>query len=126
MSSDVPGSIWTRPEPGSRGASHTREEIAAAAIALADAEGFDAVSMRRVAAELGAGTMTLYHYVKNKDELFELVSDAIMGEVLIPDGELSEDWREATAQLARSTFSIFRNHPWTVDLPPGTEEGPNG
>ncbi|MCO5327261.1 MAG: TetR/AcrR family transcriptional regulator [Solirubrobacterales bacterium] len=126
MSSEPPGSIWSRPEPGSRGAAYSREEIARAAIAIADAEGFEAVSMRRVASELGAGTMTLYHYVRNKDELIQLIDDAIMGELLIPDGELSEDWREATAQLARSTFSIFRNHPWTVDLPPGTEEGPNG
>ena len=126
MSSDTPGSIWSRPEPGARGAAYSRESIAEAAIALADAEGFDAVSMRRVAAELGAGTMTLYHYVKNKDELIELIDDAIMGELLIPEGELAEDWREACAQLARSTYAIFRNHPWTVDLPPGNEEGPNG
>ena len=44
----------------------------AAALQIADAEGFEAVSMRRIAAELGAGTMTLYHYVRNKDELYAL------------------------------------------------------
>ena len=126
MSSGPSPSIWSRPEPGARGASHSREEIAAAAIRLADAEGIDAVSMRRVAAELGAGTMTLYHYVKNKDELMELVSDAIMGEVLIPDGEMPADWRRAMAELARRSHAVFLAHPWTVDVAPGTEGGPNG
>lgn len=126
MSSEPPASIWARPEPGTRGASHTREQIAAAAIALADAEGIEAVSMRRVAAELGAGTMTLYHYVKNKDELFELISDAIMGEVLIPDGEMPAKWRDAIAEVARRSHAAFLNHPWTVDVPPGSEGGPNG
>ena len=45
--------------------------------------------MRRVAAELGAGTMTLYHYVANKDELFALMDDAMMGELLVPEEELA-------------------------------------
>ena len=88
-------SIWDRPEPGSRRPRHTREQIAAAALAIADREGFEAVSMRRVAAEVGAGTMTLYHYVRTKDDLIDLMDDAIMGEVLIPDGELPATWREA-------------------------------
>ena len=51
---------------------------------IADAEGFDALSMRRLAAELDAGTMTLYHYVRTKDELLALVNDAVMGEVVVP------------------------------------------
>ena len=63
----------------------TRDEIAAAAMRIADAEGFDAVSMRRIATELDAGTMTLYHYVRTKDELLALVTDAVMGEVVVPD-----------------------------------------
>ena len=57
--------------------------------------------MRRVAAEIGAGTMTLYHYVRTKDDLVDLMDDAIMGEVLIPDGELRGDWREAMRAIAR-------------------------
>src|SRR5215207_5547112 len=68
---DMP--IWARPEPGERRPAHTREKIAETAIAIADAEGFEAVSMRRIAAELGAGTMTLYHYVRTKDELVALM-----------------------------------------------------
>src|SRR6476620_10056298 len=58
--------IWARPEPGERRPAYTRERIAETAIAIADAEGFDAVSMRRIASELGAGTMTLYYYVRTK------------------------------------------------------------
>ena len=53
-----------RPAPGERRPGYTRDQIVAAAIAIADAEGYEAVSMRRLATELGAGTMTLYHYVR--------------------------------------------------------------
>jgi AcrR family transcriptional regulator len=88
-------SIWDRPEPGARRPRHTREEIAAAALAIADRDGFDAVSMRRVAREIGAGTMTLYHYLRTKDDLVDLMDDAIMGEVLLPADELPASWREA-------------------------------
>ncbi len=73
------------PSPGP-GAPFTRDEIAAAAVKIADDEGFDALSMRRLAAELDAGTMTLYHYVRTKDELLALVNDAVMGELIVPDG----------------------------------------
>src|SRR4030095_7141009 len=89
-----PTPIWVRPAPGERKPAHTRERIAAVALQIADAEGVDAVTMRRVAAELGAGTMTLYHYVRNKRELTALMDDAIMGELLVPEDELAEGWRE--------------------------------
>jgi AcrR family transcriptional regulator len=119
-------SIFQRPEPGARRAAYSRDQIAAVAIEIADAEGFPAVSMRRVARELGAGTMTLYHYVRNKDELIALVDDAIMGELLIPEGELPDDWREALAAIARRTRDAFMRHPWVFEIPPLTEGGPNG
>ena len=85
---DVEPMVWFRQEPASRRPAHTRADIARAAIEIADSEGFDAVSMRRVAQRLGAGTMTLYHYVRNKDELITLMSDAVMAEVVVPEGEL--------------------------------------
>lgn len=107
--------IWARPAPGSRRPAHTREQIAETAIAVADREGFEAVSMRRIAAELGAGTMTLYHYVRSKDELVALVSDAIMSEIVIPDDELPDGWREGLAEIARRTFAVFKRHPWIVE-----------
>jgi len=109
------GPIWARPEPGGRRPRFTRQQIAAVALAIADAEGFGAVSMRRVAAELGAGTMTLYYYVRSKDELLDLMDDAIMAEVLIPDGELpTSGWREALSEIARRTRALFVRHPWAL------------
>jgi AcrR family transcriptional regulator len=109
------GPIFARPAPGSRRPAYTREQIAQTAIAIADAEGFEAVSMRRIAAELGAGTMTLYHYVGGKDELVALISDAIMAEIIVPDDELPDGWREGLAEIARRTLAIFRRHPWIVE-----------
>jgi AcrR family transcriptional regulator len=121
-----PGLIWLRDEPGTRRAAHSRTEIAAVAVAIADEEGFDAVSMRRVAHELGAGTMTLYHYVRNKDELITLMHDAVMGEVLVPSGELPGDWRAALTMIATRSREAFKRHPWTLDRVSDATAGPNG
>src|SRR5262249_47780549 len=80
-------SIWLRPERPSR-RSHSalsREQIVRAAIEVADAEGIEAVTMRRIATELGVGTMSLYWHVPTKDNLLELMRDALMGEVQMPD-----------------------------------------
>lgn len=122
--------IWARPGPGERKPAYTREQIAAVAMRIADEEGIDAVTMRRVATELGAGTMTLYHYVANKQELLALMDDAMMGELLVPDGELSDDWREGMAQIARRSYAVFKRHPWLVEHMGDEEErnpgGPNG
>jgi AcrR family transcriptional regulator len=109
------GPIFARPAPGSRRPAYTREQIAQTAIAIADAEGFEAVSMRRIATELGAGTMTLYHYIHGKDELVALLSDAIMAEIVIPEDELPDGWREGLAEIARRTLAIFKRHPWVVE-----------
>jgi len=125
MSTETDAPIWSRPEPGARRPRFTREQIAATALAIADAEGFDAVSMRRVAAELGAGTMTLYHYVRNKGELLALMHDGIMGELLVPDDEVSPDWREALTQLAVRTRAAFQRHPWSIEAWRGVQRGPN-
>jgi AcrR family transcriptional regulator len=109
----------------------TREQIAAVALSIADAEGFDAVSMRRVAAQLGAGTMSLYHYVRSKEDLVALMDDALMGESVLPDDEVPGDWREALAAIARRTREVFVRHPWAVrslqgeGAVPGAPVGPN-
>jgi AcrR family transcriptional regulator len=117
--------IWARPEPSARAPRFSRERIAAAALEIADAEGIDAVSMRNVAARLGAGTMTLYNYVQTKDELFAIMDDALMAEVVVPDGELPAGWREATAVIARRTWAVLTRHPWAVTLRQGPPIGPN-
>ena len=71
--------------------------------------------MRRIARELGAGTMSLYHYVRSKDELLALMWDVVIGELIVPDDELSGDWRDALSKLARATRRAFKNHPWIFE-----------
>ncbi|MBB5070689.1 TetR/AcrR family transcriptional regulator [Saccharopolyspora gloriosae] len=117
--------IWAEPAPGTRKPRFTREQIAAAALALADAEGFEAVSMRRVAAELGAGTMTLYHYVRTKDDLVALMDDALMGAVLIPADELPTEWRAALTAIARRTREVSLRHRGLLQGLRGARLGPN-
>ena len=87
------------------------------AIHIADAEGFDALSMRRLAAELDAGTMTLYHYVRTKDELLSLVNDAVMGELLVPPGELPDDWRAAITLIAHARATRCAATRGSLDIP---------
>jgi AcrR family transcriptional regulator len=120
--------VWTRTSPRSRQPRYTRQQIAAVALAIADAEGIEAVSMRRVARTLGAGTMTLYHYLPTKRDLLTLMDDAVMSELLIPDAELAPGWREALAQIARRSRAAFRRHPWMIStqLDGDARVGPNG
>jgi AcrR family transcriptional regulator len=119
--------IWTRPEPGARSPRFSREKIAAAALEIGRAEGLQAVSMRRVAARLGAGTMTLYHYVANKRELFELMHDEMMADLLVPEEELERGWREALRAIAYSTLEAWRRNRWQRDEINETPVlGPNG
>ena len=113
----VPGSIWDVPEYGGRGPRprHSRAAIAAAAVSLADAEGIDAVTMRRVAAGLGMGTMSLYNYVPSKEHLVQLMIDQVSGEYRYagsPPGRLPADRRAAILDLARQGRDITRRHPW--------------
>ncbi len=121
----APGPIWTRPEPAGRAARVGRAEIAAAAVAIADREGFAGVSMRRLAGELGVGTMSLYHYLRSKDDLLELMDDAVMGELLVPPQELPHDWRGALTAIARRTRRAWSRHPWAIDSLRGERFGPN-
>jgi AcrR family transcriptional regulator len=124
---EVEPMVWFRQEPTSRRPAHSRADIARAAIDIADAEGFDAVSMRRVAQRLGAGTMTLYHYVRNKDELIALMSDQVMSELLVPEGELSADWRTALTQIASRSHDAFKAHHWVFQkMDEDGVPGPNG
>jgi AcrR family transcriptional regulator len=118
--------VWTRIEPGRRRTRFTRAEIAAVALDIADAEGLEAVSMRRIAAELGAGTMTLYHYVRTKDELLALVADAVMSEVVVPaDEPLPDNWRDAISIIARRSRDSLRRHTWILDIADVSDIGPN-
>ena len=81
--------------------------------------------MRRIAEEIGAGTMTLYHYVRTRADLMALVDDALMGEVVVP-GPLPSAWREALSLIARRTRDAFLRHPWALHALQGARFGPNG
>ncbi|MEU9084799.1 TetR/AcrR family transcriptional regulator [Streptomyces sp. NPDC048357] len=111
-----PEVIWSRPQRAGRGPrpAHSRESIAAEAVRVADAEGIEAVSMRRVAAGVGAGTMSLYNYVPRKEDLYELMVDAVSGEYEFtpPSG----DWRADQLALARQTRALMHRHPWLPRL----------
>jgi AcrR family transcriptional regulator len=109
-----------------KGARLGREQIAAAALAIADVQGFDAVTMRKIAAVLGSGTMSLYHYVRTKEDLVALMDEAIMGEVLIPTERLPGHWRQALTAIAERTRDVFRRHPWAMTALIQGRPGPNG
>jgi len=92
-------------------ASPTRERIAQTAIRIADAEGIGALSMRRIAAELGLATMSLYRYVQSKDDLIALMVDAVYGQHP-PQEPPPAGWRAQLSQLSRLQWTIFQAHPW--------------
>jgi AcrR family transcriptional regulator len=108
--------VWMLPERPARGPkpAHSRDEIAAMAIKIADADGLDAVTMRRVAAEVGCGTMTLYRYVPTKDHLLDLMVDATAGEREVPPR--SGDWRADLREVARFQRAALLRHPWLAGL----------
>ncbi|MGN9795256.1 TetR/AcrR family transcriptional regulator C-terminal domain-containing protein [Streptomyces sp. NPDC054847] len=107
-----PEVIWARPERTGRGPkpAYSRSDIAAAAVRIADEEGIDALSMRKVAALLGCGTMSLYNYVPRKEDLYELMVDAVSGEYEL--GEPSDDWRAEMLALAHQARAMMLRHPW--------------
>jgi AcrR family transcriptional regulator len=92
----------------------TRERVVVAAVALAQREGIEALTMRRLADELGAGAMSLYHYVPNKDELLAAMVDVVFAEIELPPADL--EWREAMRVRARSTREALNRHRWAVGL----------
>ncbi|MEU5660360.1 TetR/AcrR family transcriptional regulator C-terminal domain-containing protein [Streptomyces sp. NPDC047737] len=117
--------VWDRPEPPSRPVPLDRERIVAAAVALADEGGLEAVSLRKVAARLGAGPMRLYGFISTKEELFDLMVDEVHAEILTE--EQPGDWREALRTLAHRTRRTALRHEWLADLLGGRPAlGPNG
>jgi AcrR family transcriptional regulator len=105
------------PAESAEGKRCRRAEIVAAAVRIADAEGVDAVSMRRLADELGVATMTPYTHVESKDELIDLMRDAVAAEMILPE-PIPEDWREALRAIAHRTKQAFEAHPWSLDVVP--------
>ncbi|RCV47916.1 TetR/AcrR family transcriptional regulator [Marinitenerispora sediminis] len=93
----------------------SEERIVQAAVALLDAEGVQGFSMRRLAARLGAATMSLYEYVATKEDLFDLALDAAMGEIELP-ADRPPAWREELTHHAVQSRRVMRRHPWMTEL----------
>lgn len=92
----------------------SKERVVAEAIRLADREGVDGLSMRRLAGALGAGAMSLYHYVASKDELLDAMIDVVFDEIELPPQ--GADWQSAMRREAVSTREVLARHPWAIAL----------
>jgi AcrR family transcriptional regulator len=94
-----------------------------AAIALVARDGIESLTMRKLADELGAGAMSLYHYVPNKEQLLDGMVDIVFGEIELPSTDV--DWKSAMRKRALSTREALRRHPWAIGLMEGrTSHGP--
>ena len=121
----VEAPVWMRDERRRRPAL-TREAIVAAAIKIADEEGPEAVSIRRVASELGARAMSIYSHIDRKEDLINLMADEVSGEILIGEGEMPANWREALTKISHLTRAAMVRHPWLIHMAgKRTEWGPN-
>jgi AcrR family transcriptional regulator len=122
-------SIWMRPEtversgPGRR-PGYSRAQIIQVAVGIADAEGIDAATMRRIGQELGTGAMSLYRYVPKRDHLIDLMLDAVLGEIELPE-QPSGDWRADLSLVAHQTRAVGLRHPWQATLARRPTLGPH-
>jgi AcrR family transcriptional regulator len=107
--------LWGLQEPRRRGPKPRLriDQVVRAAIELADAEGLDAVSMRRIADAVGVAPMTLYSYVPGKSELLDLMLDTVVGETARPP---ITDWREGLAGIAKENWDLYHRHPWILQI----------
>jgi AcrR family transcriptional regulator len=101
---------WMKARGARRGPAPDLTQVVSAAVALADAEGIAAVSMRRVAAALRSGTASLYRCIDGREELLDLMVDAVLGDD--PHPPLSGDWRADLTAFARRLRALLRRHPW--------------
>lgn len=107
--------LWEPPAEPTRGpkAALSQSRVVEAAIKVADAEGVDALTMRRVAETLGNTAMSLYRHVPGKSELLDLMVDAVWAETeYTPKGP----WREGLEFFARQMWGMYRAHPWMLQL----------
>lgn len=116
--------VWDEPEQPV-GAALTRADVVQAALDIADAEGLEAVSIRRVAAALGVRPMSLYTHIASKDDLVALMLHEMSGQLLVPE-PLPDDWREALRAIARRAYAAYVQHAWALQaFGRGTRVGPN-
>jgi AcrR family transcriptional regulator len=101
---------WTKARGTRRGPAPDLTQIVRAAVAIADADGIEAVSMRRIAAALRSGTASLYRCIDGREELLDLMVDAVLGDD--PHLPASADWRTDLTAFARQLRVLLRRHPW--------------
>ncbi|CAM3389038.1 TetR/AcrR family transcriptional regulator [Occultella aeris] len=106
--------LWSPPGPSMKGrpASTSLAEVISAGLAVVRAEGLEALSMRKVAKELGVGAMSLYTYVPGRAELIDLMIDSVYGGLGLP--EAGEPWRTALAQYCRGFWALYEREPWLL------------
>lgn len=110
-------SVWVRTGKRQRQRpALSRDRIVAEAIRLLDADGIDALSMRRLGTRLDAGATSMYTHVANKDELIELVVDEVYGEMTVPNADDAASWRAAAHDCAHNLRSVILHHPWLVSV----------
>lgn len=117
MTSKQFSSVWVREPRQSKAQGHglTRDQIVRAALELLDAEGLEALSMRKLGAKLGAGATSLYWHVANKDELLELAYDEIWGDMPVPDPDTA-GWKDTASAFAHGMRQAILSHPWAAGL----------
>ena len=104
-----------RPEPATEArVPLSKERVLRAGFGLAARDGIESLTMRKLAAELGVGAMTLYYYVPNKDELLDGMVDIVFGEIELPTTDV--DWKTAMRWRAISTREVLNRHSWAVGL----------
>jgi AcrR family transcriptional regulator len=103
--------LWREPGRASRSGLGV-DGIVAAAIELADTEGLEALTMRRVAERLGVGTMSLYTHIPGKAELIDVMLDTVLGEAT--EGDESGTWRDRLERIARDLQALYHRHPWLL------------
>ena len=92
----------------------TRERVLRAAVELADSEGLEALSMRRLAKALGVEAMTLYHHVSNKADMLSAIVDLVESDIELP--RPSDSWRQGLRRVALSYREVHRSHPWAATM----------
>ncbi|MFF1819386.1 TetR/AcrR family transcriptional regulator [Kribbella sp. NPDC058245] len=114
MATEEYGSVWARPKRNRRREQPalTQEQIVGAAIKLLDANGLEALTMRKLGVELGAVATAVYWHVATKDELMELVVDHVYAEIDVPEVSTKVEWREAATKCAQGFRGMILRHPW--------------
>lgn len=99
----------------------SRERVLGAAVDLADSEGIEALTMRRLGQELGVEAMSLYNHVDNKDDILDAIQDVVVSEYELPTGE--GEWKTSLRRAAVSAHEVLLRHPWAAGLQLSSPDG---